>query len=262
MTNLRFDHFQYPIWEILLEKDAFWNQISSRDIPGKMHEVTEGLVQVEVVVDDFVVVGCSITLEEATHDQDQKLIAFLKHCQERGLKLHSEKLTLRQTEVAFIGHVVPRDGLRVNPAKVKTALEMLEPTDKTGIQRLLGMIQYLSKFQPYMSDMTKSLRDLTQQDVEWCWGVGQDSALKQIKEVVTCTAESAQIEKQLLAFERFEAYIFGHDLVNVETDHKPLEAIVLKLLHATRQCLQQMLLHLQKFKSQIKYQKRTHVTCG
>ena len=28
-----FDHFQYHIWEVLLEKDAFWNQISYRDIP-------------------------------------------------------------------------------------------------------------------------------------------------------------------------------------------------------------------------------------
>ena len=49
------------------------------------------------------------------------------------------------------------------------------------------MIQYLSKFLPHLSDMTKPLRDLTQQDVEWCWGDGQDSALKQIKEAVTHT---------------------------------------------------------------------------
>ena len=42
----------------------------------------------------------------------------------------------------------------------------------------------------------------------------------------------AQIEKELLtivfACERIEPFIFGRDLVNVETDHKPLEAIVLK----------------------------------
>ena len=67
----------------------------------KMHEVTERLVQVEV--DEFVDVGCSITLEEGTCDHENKLIAFLKCCQERRLKLNSEKLTLRQTEVAFIG---------------------------------------------------------------------------------------------------------------------------------------------------------------
>ena len=75
---------------------------------------------------------------------------------------------MRQTEVAFIGHVVSGDGLRVDPAKVKAVLEMLAPTDRTGIQRLLGMIQYLSKFLPHLSHMTKPLRDLTPKDVEWC----------------------------------------------------------------------------------------------
>ena len=147
----------------------------------------EGLVQVEVVEDDFVVVGRDITLEEATREHNQKLIAFLQCCQERGLKLNSEKLTYRKTEVAFIGHVASGDGLRVDLAKVKAGLEMPAPTDKTVIQRLLGMIQYLRKSLSHLSDMTKPLRDLTQQDVEWCWGNGQDSALKQIKEAVTRT---------------------------------------------------------------------------
>ena len=132
----------------------------------KMHEVIEGLVQVEVVADDFVVVDRGINLEEAARDHDQKLIAFLQRCEERRLKLNSEKLTLRQTEVAFIGDVASGDGLRVDPAKVKAVLEMPAPTDRTGIQRLLGMIQYFSKFLPHLSDMTKPLRDLTPKDVE------------------------------------------------------------------------------------------------
>ena len=190
------------------------------------------------------------------------------------------------------------DGLGVDPAKVKAVLEMPAPTDKAGIQRLLGMIQYLSKFLPHLSDMTKPLRDLTRKDVEWCWGDGQDSALKQIKEAVTCTPvlqyynledevtlqyDASQhglgevllqkgqpvpyasraltpIEKELLAIvfacERFKAYIFD-DLVNMETDQKPLEAIVLNPLHAAP--LHRMLLRLQKFNLQIKYQKGTQM---
>ena len=141
----------------------------------------------EVVADDFVVVGHGINLEEATRYHDQKLISFLVCCDERRLKLNSEKLTLRQTEVAFIGHVASGDGLRLDPAKVEAVLEMLAPTDRTGIQRLLGMIQYLSKFLPHLSDMTKPLRDLTPKDVEWCWGDDQDSALRHIKKAVIRT---------------------------------------------------------------------------
>ena len=44
----------------------------------------------------------------------------------------------------------------------------------------------------------------------------------------------AQIEKELLAVvfacEKFDKYIFGRDIVHVETDHKPLEAIFKKSL--------------------------------
>ena len=44
----------------------------------------------------------------------------------------------------------------------------------------------------------------------------------------------AQIEKELLgilfACEKFDKYIFGRDIVNVETDHKPLEEIFEKSL--------------------------------
>ena len=144
-----------------MEKVPFRIKSAPGVFQRKIHEVIKGLVQEEVVADDFVVVGRGITLKEATRDNDQKLIAFQTRCQERGLKLNSEKLTLRQTEAAFIGHVASGNGLTVDPAKVKAVLEMLAPTYKTDIQRLLGMIQYLRKFLPHLSDITKPVRDLT-----------------------------------------------------------------------------------------------------
>ena len=52
---------------------------------------------------------------------------------------------LRQPEVSFIGHVATGVGLRVDPAKVKAIRKMPPPTDKAGVQRLLGLAQYLSK---------------------------------------------------------------------------------------------------------------------
>ena len=270
----------------------------------RMHELIEGVPHVEVVADDFVVVGYGETLEQATRDHDKTLQVFLQLCQERGLKLNTEKLKLRQTEVSFIGHVATGDGLRVDPAKVEAIRDMPPPTDKAGVQRLLGLVQYLSKFLPNLSDMTKPLRDLTQQDTEWCWDDAQRTALSKLKEAVTHTpvlsyynlsdevtlqcdasqsglgaallqkgqpvayasraltpAETryAQIEKELLAIvfacERFDTYIYGRDMVTVETDHKPLEAIVRKSLNSAPQRLQRMLLRLQRYNLEIRYKK-------
>jgi transposase InsO family protein len=270
----------------------------------KMHELIEGMPHVEVVADDFVVVGYGSTLQKAHLDHDKNLAAFLKLCEQRGLKLNADKLKLRETQISFIGHLATNEGLRVDPAKVRAIEEMPPPTDKAGVQRLLGLAQYLSKFLPNLSDLTKPLRELTQQDVEWTWGETQATALNDLKKAVTCTpvlkyynldeevtiqcdasqsglgatllqngqpvayasraltsAETryAQIEKELLAIvfacERFETYIYGRDLVTIETDHKPLETIVLKPLHSAPQRLQRMLLRLQKYSLQLKYKK-------
>ena len=71
----------------------------------KMQEHIEGLYGVEVIADDFVVVGFGNTLEEWHADHDRNACAFLQHCRE-NLKLKKEKAQLRKTEVAFIGHIL------------------------------------------------------------------------------------------------------------------------------------------------------------
>ena len=151
----------------------------------RMHELIEGMPDVEVVADDLL-----LLVTERPWNKRHKtmtLMAFLQLCQDRGLKLNTEKLKLRQTQVSFIGHVATDDGLQVDPAKVKTIRDMPAPTDKAGVQRLLGLAQYLSKFLPNLSDMTKPLREQTQQETEWCWDDAQNTALNQLKEAVTRT---------------------------------------------------------------------------
>ena len=245
----------------------------------RMHEVIEGLQGVEVVADDFVVVGFGDTLKVATVDHDQNLDAFLQRCQEKNLRLNENKIKLRMQEVPFIGHVATADGLRVDPHKVRAVMEMPPPQDIPAVQRLLGLAQYLSKFLPHLSEITKPLRELTQKDTEWVWDQAQQRALDTLKKAVSSTpvlryynlnedvtlqcdasqsglgtvllqndqpvayasramtqAETryAQIEKELLAIvfacDHFDAYIYGRDVVHIETDHQPLVSIALKPL--------------------------------
>lgn len=69
---------------------------------------------------------------------------------------------LQKTEVPFIGHITTREGLLVDAHKVQTIQQMPPPTDIAGVQCLLGLAQYLSKFLPYLADLTKPLRNLAQ----------------------------------------------------------------------------------------------------
>ncbi len=103
----------------------------------RMCQTIEGLPGVEVVADDFVVVGFGDTDEAARTDHDQNLDAFLLRSAERGIKLNPDKVRLRLREVPFIAHVVTDRGLCVDPAKVRAICEMPAPTDVAAVQRLL-----------------------------------------------------------------------------------------------------------------------------
>ena len=236
-----------------------------------------------------------ILLLSAIKDHDRNLLSFLQRCDERGVHLNSDKLQLRMKEVPFIGHVATGEGLRVDPSKVRAIREMPPPENVAGVQRILGMSQYLSKFLPRLSDITKPLRDLTRQDAEWIWDEPQQSAFECLKQAVSampvlryynlkedvtiqCDASQrglgvallqggqpdkevnyAQIEKELLvivfACEKFDAYIYGCDCVRVQTDHKPLESIFRKELCTAPKRLQRMLLRLQKYSLDVTYLK-------
>ena len=59
-----------------------------------------------------------------------------------------------------MGNVITSDRLQAVPDKNKATLNMPVPTDKEGVQRLLGMKNYVQRFAPGQADASKPLRDL------------------------------------------------------------------------------------------------------
>ena len=121
------------------------------------------------------------TYESAVEDHDKNLIALLERCREKNIKLNPKKLQLRKQEVPYIGHLLTPDDLKPDPDKVKVIEEMPTPTEKQSLKRLLGMITYLAKFVPSLSDVTEPLRRLLDRDVEWHWDHVHENALTQVK---------------------------------------------------------------------------------
>ena len=77
------------------------------------------------------------------------------------------------------------EGLKIQPDNVRAIVEMPEPEDITAVQRLVGVVTYLSKFVPRLTEITGPLRDLTRQDTDWTWGPAQKKAFKQVKDAVS-----------------------------------------------------------------------------
>ena len=62
---------------------------------------------------------------------------------------------------------------------------MPPPEDKKGTERLIGTVNYLAKFIPNMSTITKPIRELLKSDVEFQWGSTQEEVFQKIKEILT-----------------------------------------------------------------------------
>ena len=151
----------------------------------KMNEIVENLPGIEVIADDLLVIGNGDSTEEAVKDHDAKLQRLLLKAREVGLKFNAEKLKLRKSEVRYMGHLLTAEGLKIDPEKVKALLEMPAPTDKDGVKRLLGFVNYLAKFMEHLSDISTPIRDLEKEDVLFCWLDPQKRAFQRLKDLAS-----------------------------------------------------------------------------
>ena len=65
----------------------------------RIHDLIEGQSDVEVIADDFAVVGFGESMEDVIQDHDRNLERFLQYCEEKHVQLNSEKILQRKTEV-------------------------------------------------------------------------------------------------------------------------------------------------------------------
>ncbi|XP_033750517.1 uncharacterized protein K02A2.6-like [Pecten maximus] len=169
-----------------------WNRMpfgispAPEEFQRRLDQALEGLDGVKAIHDDIIVYGCGGSDEQALRDHDIKLVNLLQRCKEKGICINKEKIKLRLSEVTYMGHIISKHSLRADPAKVKSIVEMPTPTDKKGVQRLLGMVNYVQKFAPNLSEFTAPLRQLTHEENGFVWDeTVHGKALNDIKSVLT-----------------------------------------------------------------------------
>ena len=151
----------------------------------KLDQNLEGLDGVYKVADGILITGRGASMNEAVKDHDANLLKLLDRCRERNLKLNREKLQLKCSETPFIGHVLTPEGVKPDPSKVEAILKMERPKDVAAVRRLVGLVNYLSKFLSKLSELCEPLRRLTHKDVEWRWSAEQEEAFESVKCAVT-----------------------------------------------------------------------------
>ena len=96
-------------------------------------------------------------------------------------------------KVPFFGNVLSKDGLRPDNIKVQLIKDWPVPTNHKELQSFLGMVNYLSRFLAFLSDLHIPLESLLKKDTELTWmPVHQHAFDDQIK-LHTCNDVKLQI---------------------------------------------------------------------
>ena len=100
------------------------------------------------------------------------------------MTLNAEKCKFKETELIYLGHKLTVNGIEPDENKIKSILEMPKPEDKKDVPRLLGLINYVGKFIPNLSELTAPLRELLVKNKPWQWGKSQNQSFERIKELL------------------------------------------------------------------------------
>jgi len=150
----------------------------------RMHEALENLAETHCIADDIMVVGQGDTREEADKNHDLHVLALMERAQQRNLKLNPRKTQFKLQKITFMGGVISENGYEPDRNKVKPVVDMPAPTDKQGVRRFCGMVNYLNCFCPHLSQVIKPLFELTQEDHDFIWSNTHENAFSKAKHLI------------------------------------------------------------------------------
>lgn len=179
----RITAFWTPYGRYVWKRLPFGLSSSPEIFQQKLQQALHGLVGIEVLVDDILVTGRGNTEPEAVKDHNRNLLALLQRCRAVGIKLNKAKMRLNQTEVRFFGHVLSKDGLKPDPQKTEAISSMDTPKDAAELQRFLGVVNYMAKFIPKLSETSVPLREALA-SAKWTWGQQQAKAFSMLKKKI------------------------------------------------------------------------------
>lgn len=88
---------------------------------------------------------------------------MLQRLREANLLLIPKKCHLFQIKVNYLGHVVSREGVAVDPGKVQAVQQWFLPRDKHQLRRFLGLCMYYCRYVPMFVNIAKPLKRLTEE---------------------------------------------------------------------------------------------------
>ena len=101
---------------------------------------------------------------------------------EVGVTVNKSNCLFFVNEIEYIGLLIDKNGIRVNPRKIDPIKNMPQSTNVKQLQSFLGAVYYYSRFIPNMADIAKHLYKLPEKNAIWEWKSECDNSFQLLKQ--------------------------------------------------------------------------------
>ena len=190
----------------------FGLSISSEIFAKKLSQSLVGLKGVIHIADDILIFG----KDQAEHDAN--LNNFLHRCRDENIRLNRDKTCLNSDTVKFMGHIIHKGKLSVDSSKVEAIRNFPAPQNVSQLRSFLGMVNFIGKFIPNLSDVLYPLYNLTKKDVTYTWSESQSEAFEKIKSLIAQYTELAIFDDKSPIVVQNDASLTGLGSVLLQND--------------------------------------------
>lgn len=135
-----------------------------------------------VYLDDIVVV----TPDFPTHLRIlREVFLRLRHA---NLSLNFEKCNFARSELRYLGFLIDRNGLRVDPDKVAAVQNFPTPRNVKEVRRFVGLASWYRRFIPVFSQTIVPLTKLTKKHVKFHWDDDAQISFDSLKKISNFTS--------------------------------------------------------------------------
>ena len=104
-------------------------------------------------------------------------------------------MQFKSTDCKFFGCRLTPDSIKVDPKKIEAIIQMDPSQIVANLQSFNGMVNYLKKFSPVLSELSEPLRRLCKSRVDWAWESEHQDAFKAIRQVIMTLPVLAYFDK-------------------------------------------------------------------
>ena len=132
-----------------------------------------------------VFIGDILVYSRTREDHDHHLRIVLQILRETQLYAKLSKCEFWLSEIAFLGHIISAEGIRVDPKKIEAVLEWKPPKNVIEIRSFLGLAGYYRRFVKGFSLIAAPLTRLLQKDVRFEWNDKCQNSFEKLKTMLT-----------------------------------------------------------------------------